>query len=106
MDRFIRIIERGSSVGTEVLGGVVPFATMAYILIVNPAILGEIADNAGTTLDHGQLVTVTALVAGVMTIATGLFANVPMALAAGLGVNAFVAFTLVAGRGLTWPEAM
>ena len=106
MDRFFRISERGSSVGTEVLGGVVTFATMAYILIVNPAILGELADSAGTTLDHGELVTVTALVAGVMTIAMGVFANVPMALAAGLGVNAFVAFTLVGGKGLTWPEAM
>lgn len=106
MDRFFRITERGSSVGTEVLGGVVTFATMAYILIVNPSILGSITDSAGVTLDHDQLVTVTALVAGVMTIAMGVFANVPMALAAGLGVNAFVAFTLVAGRGLTWPEAM
>jgi AGZA family xanthine/uracil permease-like MFS transporter len=106
MDRFFRISERGSSVGTEVLGGVVTFATMAYILIVNPSILGGLPDAAGTTLDHGQLVTVTALVAGVMTIAMGLFANVPMALAAGLGVNAFVAFTLVGGRGLSWPEAM
>jgi AGZA family xanthine/uracil permease-like MFS transporter len=106
MDRFFRITERGSSVGTEVLGGVVTFATMAYILIVNPSILGALPDSAGTTLDHAQLVTVTALVAGVMTIAMGLVADVPMALAAGLGVNAFVAFTLVAGRGLTWPEAM
>jgi AGZA family xanthine/uracil permease-like MFS transporter len=106
MDRFFRITERGSSVGAEVLGGVVTFATMAYILIVNPSILGSLPDAAGTTLDHGQLVTVTALVAGVMTIAMGLFANVPMALAAGLGVNAFVAFTLVGGKGLSWPEAM
>jgi adenine/guanine/hypoxanthine permease len=106
VDRFFRISERGSSLRTEVLGGVVTFATMAYILVVNPSILGALPDAAGTTLDHGQLVTVTALVAGVMTIAMGVFANVPMALAAGLGVNAFVAFTLVAGRGLTWPEAM
>lgn len=106
MDRFFRITERRSSVGTEVLGGVVTFATMAYILVVNPAILGSVTDHAGLALDHTQLVTVTALVAGVMTIAMGLFANVPMALAAGLGVNAFVAYTLVAGRGLTWPEAM
>jgi AGZA family xanthine/uracil permease-like MFS transporter len=106
MDRFFRISERGSSLGTEVLGGVVTFATMAYILVVNPAILGSLPDAAGHTLDHGQLVTVTALVAGVMTIAMGLFANVPMALAAGLGVNAFVAYTLVGGRGLSWPEAM
>jgi AGZA family xanthine/uracil permease-like MFS transporter len=106
MDRFFRISERGSTIRTEVLGGLVTFATMAYIVALNPAILGGVKDAAGLTLDPAQLVTVTALVAGVMTIAMGLFANVPMALAAGLGVNAFVAFTLVAGRGLTWADAM
>ncbi|MGZ4475996.1 MAG: NCS2 family permease [Nocardioides sp.] len=106
MDRFFRISERGSTVRTEVIGGLVTFATMAYIVALNPAILGNVKDGAGLQLDFGQLVTVTALVAGVMTIAMGLFANVPMALAAGLGVNAFVAFTLVAGRGLSWADAM
>jgi adenine/guanine/hypoxanthine permease len=106
MDRFFRISERGSTVRTEILGGLVTFATMAYIVALNPAILGGVKDSAGLTLDSAQLVTVTALVAGVMTIAMGLFANVPMALAAGLGVNAFVAFTLVAGRGLSWADAM
>src|SRR4051794_20643999 len=106
MDRLFRITERGSTVGKEVIGGVVTFATMAYILIVNPSILGDVTDHTGYTLDHTQLVTVTALVAGIMTIAMGFFANVPMALAAGLGVNAFVAYTLVAGRGLSWPAAM
>lgn len=106
MDRFFRISERGSTVRTEVLAGLATFATMAYILAVNPAILGGVADGTGLKLDHTQLVTVTALVAGLMTIAMGVFANVPMALAAGLGINAFVAFTLVAGKGLDWPEAM
>ena len=106
MDRFFKISERGSNVRTEVLAGLATFATMAYIVAVNPAILGSVSDSGGTTLPHGQLVTVTALVAGVMTIAMGLVANVPMALAAGLGVNSFVAFTLVAGRGLSWPDAM
>lgn len=110
MDRFFKITARGSTVRTEVLGGLVTFATMAYIVALNPAILGGLPkglpDSAGHVLDPTQLVTVTALVAGVMTIAMGLVANVPMALAAGLGVNAFVAYTLVAGRGLTWPDAM
>lgn len=106
MERFFRIAERGSSMRNEVLGGVVTFATMAYILVVNPDVLSSVADHTGLTLPYDQLVSVTALVAGVMTIAMGLIANVPMALAAGLGINAFVAFTLVAGRGLTWPEAM
>ncbi|WP_320673216.1 NCS2 family permease [Patulibacter defluvii] len=106
MDRFFRISERGSSVRTEVLAGLATFATMAYILAVNPSILGALADGSGLKLDHGELVTVTALVAGAMTIAMGLFANVPFALAAGLGINAFVAYTLVAGEGLGWSEAM
>jgi AGZA family xanthine/uracil permease-like MFS transporter len=106
MDRFFRISERGSTVRTEVLAGLATFATMAYILVVNPSILGGVADVSGLKLDHTQLVTVTALVAGVMTIAMGFVANVPMALAAGLGINAFVAFSLVAGKGLDWPEAM
>jgi AGZA family xanthine/uracil permease-like MFS transporter len=106
MDRFFRISERGSTVRTEVLAGLATFATMAYILVVNPSILGGVADASGLKLDHTQLVTVTALVAGVMTIAMGFVANVPMALAAGLGINAFVAFSLVAGKGLAWPEAM
>jgi AGZA family xanthine/uracil permease-like MFS transporter len=106
MERFFRLAERNTTVRTEVLAGLATFATMAYILIVNPEILGGVADGTGLKLDHTQLVTVTALVAGVMTIAMGFFANVPMALAAGLGINAFVAFSLVAGKGLDWPEAM
>lgn len=106
MDRFFRISERGSSVRTEVLAGVATFATMAYILVVNPSILGSVADGTGLRLDHAELVTATALVAGLMTIAMGVFANVPMALAAGLGINAFVTYALVAGRGLEWSDAM
>jgi len=106
MDRFFRISERGSTIRAEILGGLVTFATMAYIVALNPSILGGVKDATGARLDSAELVTVTALVAGVMTIAMGLFANVPMALAAGLGVNAFVAFTLVAGRSLSWPDAM
>jgi adenine/guanine/hypoxanthine permease len=106
MDRFFRISARGSSVRTEVLAGLATFATMAYILVVNPSILGAVADGSGLKLDHAQLVTATALVAGLVTIAMGVFANVPMALAAGLGINAFVTYTLVAGRGLDWSDAM
>jgi len=106
MDRLFAISERGSTVRTEVLAGLATFATMAYILAVNPSILGALPDAAGVRLDHAELVTATALVAGVMTIAMGLVANVPFALAAGLGINAFVAYALVAGEGLGWPEAM
>jgi AGZA family xanthine/uracil permease-like MFS transporter len=106
LDRFFKISERGSSVRTEVIAGCATWLTMAYILFVNPAILGGVADRAGTTLAFPQVLTVTALVAGVMTLVMGIYANYPFAIAAGLGLNAFVAFTLVATLGLTWPEAM
>jgi AGZA family xanthine/uracil permease-like MFS transporter len=106
LDRFFHISERGSSVRTEIVAGVTTWLTMAYILFVNPAILGLVTDRAGTTLDAGQVLSVTALVAGVVTIAMGLWANYPFALAAGLGLNGFVAFTLVGQLGLSWPEAM
>jgi AGZA family xanthine/uracil permease-like MFS transporter len=106
LDRFFKISQRGSSVRVEVLAGITTWLTMAYILFLNPAILGSVADGSGTTLPFPQVLTVTALVAGVMTLAMGLWANYPFAIASGLGLNAFVAFTLVAGSGLSWPEAM
>ena len=106
LDRYFRISERGSTVRTEVLAGITTWLTMAYILFVNPQILGAVTDGTGTSLGFPQVLTVTALVAGVATLAMGLWANYPFAIASGLGLNAFVAFTLVAGNGLTWPEAM
>jgi AGZA family xanthine/uracil permease-like MFS transporter len=106
LDGFFKISARGSSVRTEVVAGFTTWMTMAYILFVNPAILGSIADSTGTKLGFAAVLTVTALAAGVMTLAMGLFANYPFAIAAGLGLNAFVTFTLVATLGLTWPQAM
>jgi AGZA family xanthine/uracil permease-like MFS transporter len=106
LDGFFHISERGSTVRTEVIAGLATWLTMAYILFVNPQILGAVADRDGVSLPFDQVLTVTALVAGVITLAMGLWANYPFALAAGLGLNAFVAFTLVAGQGLSWPEAM
>jgi adenine/guanine/hypoxanthine permease len=106
LDRFFRITERGSTVRTEIIAGVATWLTMVYILFVNPLILGSVTDRGGVTLDFAQVLTVTALVAGVATILMGLWANVPFALAAGLGLNGFVAFTLVGALGLSWPEAM
>ncbi len=106
LDRFFRISERGSTVRTELIAGFATWLTMAYILFVNPSILGSVADADGTRLAFDQVLTVTALAAGIMTLAMGLFANYPFALAAGLGLNAFVTFTLVATNGLTWPAAM
>jgi adenine/guanine/hypoxanthine permease len=93
-------------VRNEVVAGAVTFLTMAYILFVNPAILGAVADEEGRKLPFDEVLTVTALVAGLLTIAMGVIANYPFAMAAGLGLNAFVAFTLVGTLGLTWPEAM
>jgi adenine/guanine/hypoxanthine permease len=106
LDRTFHITERGSSVRTEIVAGFATWLTMAYILFVNPSILGAVTDKDGTALAFGAVLTVTALAAGVMTLAMGLWANYPFALAAGLGLNGFVAFTLVATLGLTWPEAM
>src|SRR4051794_12926535 len=98
LDRFFKISERGSTVGTEVRGGLVTFFTMAYIIVLNPLILGFAADEDGKFLGGGDgtggnLATIaagTALVAGLMTILMGVVANYPLALATGLGLNAFV----------------
>ncbi|MBI4259034.1 MAG: NCS2 family permease [Actinobacteria bacterium] len=106
LDRFFHISERGSSVRTELIAGAATWLTMAYILVVNPQILSALPDRNGLQLDFKQLVTVTALAAGVLTLAMGFVTNYPFAMAAGLGLNAFVAFTLVGAAGLSWPEAM
>jgi AGZA family xanthine/uracil permease-like MFS transporter len=106
LDRFFHISERGSTVRTELIAGGATWLTMAYILFVNPFILGQVTDAEGVTLAADQVAAVTALVAGAMTLMMGIYANYPFAIAAGLGLNAFVAFTLVAVTGLSWPEAM
>lgn len=106
LDRYFHISERGSTIGTEVRAGVVTFFAMAYIIVLNPLILGTTEDIEGTTLGVPQVAAATALAAGVMTIAFGLIARYPFGIAAGLGINTMVAVTLVAGEGLTWPEAM
>jgi len=102
LDQRFRLSERGSDVRTEVLAGITTFMTMAYILFVNPSILGS-GDNG---LPFAAVLSVTGLAAGVMTIAMGVVANYPFAIAAGLGLNAVVAFQLVGAEGLTYPEAM
>jgi AGZA family xanthine/uracil permease-like MFS transporter len=110
VDRFFQISARGSTVAREVRGGVVTFVTMAYIVALNPLILGFAEDVNGDLLGGNSgdniaaIAAGTALVAGVMTILMGLVANYPMALATGLGLNAFVAFS-IAGQ-MTWADAM
>jgi AGZA family xanthine/uracil permease-like MFS transporter len=106
LDRYFHITERGSTVSGEIRAGVVTFFAMAYIVILNPLIIGTTPDVNGTTLGIPQVAAATALAAGVMTIAFGLIARYPFGIAAGLGLNTLVAVTLVAGEGLTWPEAM
>jgi adenine/guanine/hypoxanthine permease len=110
VDRFFKISERGSTVGREIRGGFVTFFTMAYIIVLNPLILGFAQDADGRFLGGGDapdlapIAAATALVAGVLTILMGVVANYPLALAAGLGLNAFVAFTIASG--MTWADAM
>ena len=106
LDGYFKISERGSTVRTEILAGLTTFMTMAYILFVNPSILTALPDRTGTTLTPEAVLTVTALVAGITSIAMGAYANYPFAIAAGLGLNAVVAFQLVGANNLTWPEAM
>lgn len=105
IDKYFEISERGSSIGQEIRGGLVTFFAMAYILVVNPAILGNALPEDGSITVQG-IAAGTALVAGIMTILMGVVANFPLALAAGLGLNAIVAFTMVIGMGLSYQEAM
>ncbi|GAA2003223.1 NCS2 family permease [Microbacterium ulmi] len=104
LDRFFEITRRGSTIGAEVRGGVVTFITMAYIVILNPIILSGGTDVEGGNLAFPQVAAVTALTAGVMTILFGLVTRLPFAFAAGLGINSFLAVSVV-GQ-VTWPEAM
>ncbi|WP_099022444.1 NCS2 family permease [Mycolicibacterium palauense] len=104
LDRFFEISARGSSVATELRGGIVTFIAMAYIIVLNPIILSGTADVAGNELGFGQVSAVTSLAAGFMTILFGVVARLPFAFAAGLGINSFLASSVVGS--LTWPEAM
>lgn len=104
-DGFFKISERGSTVGREVRGGVVTFLTMAYIIVLNPIILLQGQDINGEQLGtFPQIAAATALVAGLLTILMGAVANYPLALATGLGLNAFVTFSIASQ--MTWADAM
>ena len=103
-DRFFEITARGSTIGREVRGGLATFFTMAYIVVLNPLILGSAVDGADAQLDQAQLAAATALIAGLMSILMGVVARFPLALAAGLGVNAMVAFEIA--PLMTWADAM
>ncbi len=110
VDRYFGVTERGSTPLREIRGGVVTFFTMAYIVVLNPIILGGTpgnplnADIAGNVLPMQAVAAVTALVAGVMCIVFGVVANYPFAFAAGLGINSLLAVSVT--TQVTWPQAM
>ncbi|MDX3585219.1 MULTISPECIES: NCS2 family permease [Streptomyces] len=104
LDRYFRITERGSTLSREIRGGLATFFAMAYIIVLNPIILSSAKDMYGHQLDYGQLVTATAVAAAFTTLLMGVIGNVPIALAAGLGVNTVVALQLA--PRMSWPDAM
>ena len=119
MDSYFEITKRGSTLAREVRGGLVTFFTMAYIIVLNPLIIGTTPDKAGNLITGVPIATATdaekgaaiaavavatALIAGLMTILMGAYARFPIALATGLGLNAVVAYTIA--PQLTWPQAM
>ncbi|KQR12059.1 NCS2 family permease [Cellulomonas sp. Leaf334] len=112
VDRWFKITERGSTIGTEIRGGLVTFFTMSYIIVLNPLIIGTVRSGDGQFLGGGDapdltaVAATTALVAGVLTILMGVVANFPLALAAGLGLNAVVAYSIAALPNMSWQDAM
>lgn len=100
LEKYFSLASRQTDVKTEVLAGITTFMTMAYILFVNPSILGS----AG--MDKNAVLLATAIGAGLVTIMMGLFVNYPIALAPGMGLNAFYAFTVVIGMGVSWQVAL
>ncbi len=106
--KFFKIEERGTTVRKELIGGLVTFLAMAYILGVNPGILGDTEALGGAAFPAGGVFMATAISAAVATLLMGLFANYPIALAPGMGINAFIAYTVIApwGYGYTWQEAL
>ncbi|MDE0572399.1 NCS2 family permease [Demequina sp. B12] len=112
IDSYFEITERGSNIGREIRGGLTTFFTMAYIVVLNPLIIGTVADGEGNFLGGGDapnlalVAAATALVAGILSIIMGVWARFPLAMAAGLGINAFLAYSIASREGMSWPEAM
>ncbi|PIE24502.1 MAG: guanine permease [Planctomycetota bacterium] len=100
LKRLFKLQEHQSTVGRELAAGVTTFLTMGYIIFVNPDIL------SATGMDKGAVITVTILASALGTIMAGLWANVPFAMAPGMGLNAFFAFTLVLSKGVSWETAL
>lgn len=100
LENMFKLRERQTNVRTEIIAGFTTFLTAAYIVFVNPNILSS------TGMDKGALITVTCIVAGFSSILMGLWANAPIMMAPGMGLNAFFAFTLVLGQGVAWQQAL
>jgi AGZA family xanthine/uracil permease-like MFS transporter len=100
LEKLFKLSSRKTDVKTEVIAGITTFMTMAYILFVNPSILGS----AG--MDKNAVLLATAIGAGLVSIMMGVFVNYPIALAPGMGLNAFYAFTVVIGMGVSWQVAL
>lgn len=100
MKDFFKLKEHNTTVKCEIMAGITTFLTMAYIIFVNPNILAE------SGMDKSALITVTSLAAAIGTLITALWVNVPLAMAPGMGLNAFFTYTLVMGNGATWQQAL
>ena len=100
LEKFFKLSENHTDAKTEILAGITTFMTMAYILAVNPSIM------AATGMDSGAVFTATALAAFIGTLLMAIFANYPFALAPGMGLNAYFAYTVVIGMGYTWQYAL
>ena len=100
MERFFKLSEHGSTVRTEVIAGITTFLTMAYIIFVNPDIL------SGTGMDRNAVFVATCLAAALGSAIMALWANWPIGMAPGMGLNAFFAFTVVGAMGFTWQQAL
>ncbi|OUM85752.1 MAG: guanine permease [Bacillus thermozeamaize] len=101
MERFFQLRQNGTTIRTEILAGLTTFMTMAYILVVNPAILGK---DGG--MDLGAVFVATALSSALGSLLMGLLANYPVALAPGMGLNAYFTYTVVLGMGVPWQTAL
>ena len=100
MEKLFKLKSHGTDVRTELLAGLTTFMTMAYILAVNPGILGA------SGMDTGAVFTATALASAIACVLMGLIANLPFALSAGMGLNAYFAYTVVLGMGYSWQTAL
>ena len=100
MEKFFKLKENKTDVKTELIAGVTTFMTMAYILAVNPSILKE------TGMDAGAVFTATALASALASFCMALLANLPFVLSAGMGLNAYFAYTVVMGMGYSWEVAL